>query len=60
MNIAYLRNYCAEKITQHPKLQVQIIDCFILAVDEIEEGGSEQHEVDLAINNIEELIQEAQ
>lgn len=52
----YFKNYCAEKITLHPKLQVHIINYFMLAQDEIESGGSEQHEVELAINDIEDLI----
>jgi hypothetical protein len=58
MNIQYLSDFCADKITSHPKLQVQIIDFFMLAQDEIEEGGSEQHEVALAISSINELIYE--
>jgi hypothetical protein len=58
MNIQYLKNFCADKITSHPKLQARIIEYFILATDEIEEGGSEQHEVALAISSINELIYE--
>jgi len=57
MNIQYLRNYCQEKISQNRGLQDAIVDLYELALSEIEEGGSEAHEVDLVINSIDELIQ---
>ena len=57
MNIQYLRNYCREKIAQNRDLQDEIVDFYNLALSEIEEGGSEAHEVELAINSIDELIE---
>jgi hypothetical protein len=57
MNIQYLRNYCQEKISQNRHLQSEIVDLYDLAMSEIEEGGSEAHEVSLAINSIDELIE---
>ena len=36
----------------------QIIELYYLALSEIEEGGSEQHEISLAVRDIEELINE--
>jgi hypothetical protein len=57
MDINYLRQYCADQIKLYPNLKEEILDFFYLAKDEIEEGGSEYHEVTLAINSIEELTQ---
>ena len=57
MDINYLRQYCADKIKLYPNLKEEILDFFYLAIDEIEEGGSERHEIELAINSIEELTQ---
>lgn len=57
MTIQYLRNYCQEKISQNRGLQAEIVDLYELAISEIEEGGSEAHEVELAINSIDELIE---
>jgi hypothetical protein len=57
MDINYLRQYCADQIKLYPNLKEEILDFFYLAIDEIEEGGSERHEIELAINSIEELTQ---
>jgi hypothetical protein len=57
MNIQYLRNYCQVSSSQNRGLQDAIVDLYELALSEIEEGGSEAHEVDLVINSIDELIQ---
>lgn len=56
MDIQYLRTYCKEKIQQNSHLRDEIVDLYELAMSEIEEGGSESHEVSLAINSIDELI----
>jgi hypothetical protein len=37
----------------------QIKEFYYLALSEIEEGGSEQHEISLAVNDINELINES-
>ena len=58
MNLQQLRTYCKETIDKHPHLTNEIRDLFSLAVSEIEEGGSEVHECSLAIQDIEELINE--
>lgn len=57
MNIQYLRTFCKEKIRQNPHLQDEIVGLYELAMSEIEEGGSESHEIDLAINSINDLIE---
>lgn len=57
MNLDYLKGFCREKIAEHPELKEQIVDLYYLAQDEIEEGGSESNEVELAISSIDELIE---
>lgn len=57
MNLDYLKRFCREKIAEHPDLVEQIFELYYLAQDEIEDGGSESHEVELAISSINELIE---
>jgi hypothetical protein len=45
-------------IKTNPTLKSDIIDFYQLALSEIEEGGSEQHEISLAVNDINSLINE--
>lgn len=40
---------------QHPDLKEQMLDFYELAVDEVAEGGSKEHEINLALNSIYEL-----
>jgi hypothetical protein len=47
-----------ENIVNYPALKEQIIDIVNLAKDEIEEGGSPNHEVNLAINDINNIVEE--
>lgn len=56
MDINYLKTYCSEKIKQYPQYKPDILDFYQLCRDEIEQGGSEAHEIDLCINDIEALI----
>ena len=44
--------FCKESCEQHPHLRETIMDYFDLAMDEMEQGGSQQHEIDLAVNDI--------
>lgn len=53
----YFKEFVNEKINQYPNLKMEILDFFWLCVDEIHDGGSEQHEINLAINSINELIE---
>jgi hypothetical protein len=39
-----------------PAKRQEVLDIYFLALTEIEDGGSEQHEIDLAKKSIEELI----
>ena len=43
-----------------PAKRREVSDLYFLALSEIEEGGSERHEIDSAVRSIEELIEEYQ
>jgi uncharacterized UPF0160 family protein len=58
MNLDYLKGFIKEKIQQYPNLKEEIIDLYYLCLDEIDEGGSEQSEVDSCISDINDLIEE--
>lgn len=42
---------------KYPVLKQELIELYILACDEVEEGGSETHECELAISDMEQLIE---
>jgi hypothetical protein len=44
--------FCKESCEQHPHFSETIMDYFDLAMDEMEQGGSQQHEIELAVNDI--------
>jgi hypothetical protein len=44
--------------TKYPVLKQELIELYILACDEVEEGGSEAHECELAISDMDQLIEE--
>lgn len=58
MKIHQLKQYCKETIAQHPSFKEEIMDLLDLAISEIEEGGSEEHEIQLCISDIEFIIKE--
>ena len=43
---------------KYPVLKQELIELYMLACDEVEEGGSEAHECELAIADMNELIEE--
>lgn len=51
-----LRKYCNEQIEKYPDLKEDINDYFELAKDETEQGGSKQHEINLCVSSIDQLI----
>jgi len=57
MTLQELRAKSIELTKQYPQYEDQIRDLFFLAQDEIEEGGSEAHECELAISDMEYLIE---
>ena len=59
MNLPQLKEETTKFVAENPDLKDEILDFYYLAVSEIEEGGSEQHECDLAYNDMVELIKES-
>jgi len=58
MTLRDLHQYCVEKIKQYPHHEIAIRNFYDLAEMEVEDGGSVEHECELAISDIEELIKE--
>jgi hypothetical protein len=56
MNIVALKAFCKETIITYPTLTSEITEYYELALAEIEEGGSEIHECQLAYDDIQTLI----
>lgn len=59
MDLQELRQEAIKIIKANPELKSEIQDLFSLAISEVEEGGSESHECDLAYNDMIELQNEA-
>jgi hypothetical protein len=57
--IEELQKYVHEKIKLYPELKSEIVSLFQLCLDEIEEGGSREHEIDLCITDIDQTIDES-
>ena len=53
-----LRAFVKESVTKHPHLKDEIYDLYELCLDEISEGGSPEHEIQLCITDIEQLIEQ--
>lgn len=56
MNIQHLKEQTLEFIQKRPDLKSELVDYYQLAVSEIEEGGSEYHECELAYSDMLDLI----
>ena len=59
MNIQQFKDWVQHNVNLHPNKREDILEFFWLAIDEIHDGGSEHHEIDLAVNSINELINES-
>lgn len=57
MSLYGLRTFCAHIMHQHPNLKDQVIDIYRLAVDDVEDGDSEDHACELAINDLKQLVE---
>jgi hypothetical protein len=58
MDLDNLKIWCKKKILEHPNLKEDIIDTFELAVYEsADECESEDHECELAVQEIERMIE---
>lgn len=55
MNLQSLAAEINRVYKMRPELESQLKDIYSLAADEIEDGGSETHECELAIDSIKEL-----
>jgi hypothetical protein len=55
MNLQYLKSFVKAEIEKKPENKSEILELYQLCLDEIEEGESETHEIELCINSIEEL-----
>jgi hypothetical protein len=53
-----LREYALEVIKNYPELKEDVIGLYILCQSEIEEGGSPDHEIQLCLEDIRQLIEE--
>jgi hypothetical protein len=54
--IQELKAHLIEVIKEYPKLKHEIVMLYNLCLNEIEEGGSPRHEIELCFNDVEELI----
>ena len=52
MNLKTLKEKTLELLKKYPQYKIEFKDYYYLALSEIEEGGSEQHECDLAYNDM--------
>jgi len=60
MTLQELKIKSIELAKQHPHYEDQIRDLFFLAQDEIDDGGSESHECELAISDMESLVMDGE
>jgi len=58
MTLRDLYQYCVEKANQHPDKAIEIHSFYDLAEMEVQDGGSVDHECELAYSDINQLIQE--
>lgn len=58
MNLHELKIYAVKMVKENPTLKDEIWDFVQLAIDEIEEGGNEDHECSLAQRDIEFIVNE--
>ncbi|WP_282459196.1 hypothetical protein, partial [Mycoplasmopsis arginini] len=51
-----LKQYVVDVVKSHPQHEEEIKGLYYLCLDEIEQGGSVEHEISLCRSDIEELI----
>lgn len=56
MNLQELKLKTRELISDYPEYREEFVDFYELAESEVEEGGSEQHECELAYNDMMEIV----
>lgn len=58
MTLNELRHWVFDKSKKHPELKSEMLGLLELCIDEVDEGGSVEHEIELCINDVEQLIKE--
>lgn len=58
MTFEELKTYLQQKIKQYPNLKYEITDLYALCLQEIQDGGSLQREIDSCYNDVEDLIED--
>lgn len=53
-----LMEYARTFVKEHPEHKSEVSDLIQLCVDEIEEGGSSEHEISLCYSSIKELLEQ--
>ena len=53
-----LKQWVKEKITKHPEHKPEILDLYMLCIEEIEQGGSPDNEIYLCTDSINQLIEQ--
>ena len=56
MTLQDLRNYAKETIEKYPEHKKDIIGLYNLCVNEIDEGGSREQEIENCLHDIKELL----
>ena len=56
MTLKYLLEKCKEAAKKRSELRQDIMKLYVMAQDEVDEGGSEDHEVELALEDLKALI----
>jgi hypothetical protein len=56
MNLSELKKEVLKMIDMHPKHTEELRELYFLALSEVEDGGSEPHECELAYNDMLEVI----
>ena len=56
MTLRDLHQYCQEVVEKYPSLGSEIMEFYALAQMEVEDGESEDHECELAVSDIDNLI----
>lgn len=57
MDLKFLKEKTLDFIKKYPELKSEFTDFYYLAISEIEEGGSEQHECELAYNDMLDVVE---
>ena len=56
MTLRDLHQYCQEVVEKYPSLGSEIMEFYALAQMEVEDGESEEHECELTVSDINDLI----